>query len=233
MPIIKNTTIILFVFILLTFSWIGCNSTPKDPAKANRLQIDYYVRYLQPEKQLKVNINFTKIDSTGKSVPIKMEEVLFANDALNEKKMGAQYRYQLEQEMPFAKNYSLTYRFNQKRMDSLFIAMQAISDFTIKKGKVSKTAGTNLTFERPEQATKETLVLLFSDSNNKTATIKIGNHPQNAPIIILPEQVRHLTLGKGKVYLVKKEMIQRKSTSIELTGLTEYYSAVKDIEIIE
>jgi len=104
--------------------------------------------------------------------------------------------------------------------------MEALSNFSIKKGKVSKTAGTNLTFEGTEHPTKETLVLLFSDVNNKTATIKIDNHPANTPIVILPEQVNHLAVGKGNVYLVKKQTIQAQSATTELTGLTEYYSAV-------
>jgi len=162
-----------------------------------------------------------------------MEEVLFANKVLNGKKVGNEFRYQLATQIPFTEKYGLIYRLNQTKTDSLTIQMEALSDFSIKKGKVSKTAGTNLTFEGTEHPTKETLVLLFSDVNNKTTTIKIDNHPVNKPIVILPEQVNHLAIGKGNVYLVKKQTIQAKSATTELIGLTEYYSVVKEIEIIE
>jgi len=233
MPTIKNIDIFFIVFILLISLCFSCNFLQKEATIKNILQVDYYVRYLQSDKQLKVNISFTETDSTEKKMPKKMEEVLFANKTLNGEKVGKEYRYQLETQMPFKKEYGLTYRLNQVDIDSATIQMQAISDFFIKKDKVSKTAGTNLNFEGVEQSAKETLVLLFSDANNKTATIKIGNHAVNAPITILPEQVSQLEVGKGKVYLVKKQTIQTKSMSVELTGSTEYYSAVKEIEIIE
>ncbi len=233
MPTTKNSDTLLLAFILLISLCFSCNFSQKETTKKNILQVDYYVRYLQADKQFKVNISFTEIDSTKKIMPRKMEEVLFANKVLNGKKIGNQYRYQLATQMPFSENYGLTYRLNQTEIDSLAIPIQAMSDFSIKKGKVSKTAGTNLMFVGDEQSSKETLVLLFSDVNNKTATIKIGNHSQNAPIIILPEQVRHLAVGKGKVYLVKKQTVQTASKNLALTGLTEYYSAVKEIEIIE
>ncbi|MFK7983788.1 MAG: hypothetical protein AB8G86_27675 [Saprospiraceae bacterium] len=234
MPTIKNIATLSLAFILLISLCFSCNFMQKETTKKNILQVDYYARYLQADKQLKVNISFTEIDSTEKLIPKKMEEVLFANKVLNGKKISNAYRYQLVTQMPFTENnYGLTYRLNQTEIDSVAIPIQAMSDFSIKKGKVSKTAGTNLVFEGIEQSTEETLVLLFSDVNHKTATIKIGNHPINTPIIILPEQVNQLAAGKGNVYLVKKQTIQTKSATTELTGLTEYYSAVQEIEIIE
>jgi len=233
MPTIKNRNTLLIAFILLTSLCFSCNFRQKETTNKNILQVDYYVRYLQSDKQLKVNISFTEKDSTEKIIPKKMEEVLFANKVLNGKKVGNEFRYQLATQIPFTEKYGLIYRLNQTKTDSLTIQMEALSDFSIKKGKVSKTAGTNLTFEGTEHPTKETLVLLFSDVNNKTTTIKIDNHPVNKPIVILPEQVNHLAIGKGNVYLVKKQTIQAKSATTELIGLTEYYSVVKEIEIIE
>jgi len=208
MPTIKNKALLSVVFLLLTSLCISCNFMQKEATKKNSLQVDYYVRYLQGDKQLKVNISFTEIDSTEKRIPQKMEEVVFANKVLSGKKVGNLYRYQLVEEMPFVETYGLTYRINQREIDSLAIHIQAISDFAIKKEKVSKTAGTNLTFAGAQQPTKETLVLLLSDRNNQAATIKIEHHPINAPITILPEQVSQLAIGKGKVYIVKKQAIQ-------------------------
>jgi len=233
MPTIKNIATFLVASILLTSLCFSCNFMQKEVAKKNILNVDYYVRYLQADKQLKVNISFTKIDSTEKITPEKMEEVLFADQVLSGKKVGNQYRYELTKEVPFVESYKLSYRLNHNEMDSMTIQLHAMNDFSIKKGKVSKSAGTDLTFEGVEQATNETLVLLFSDRNNQTAMIKIGNHTVNAPIVILPEQIGHLAVGEGKVYLVKKQTIQTKSADTELTGKTEYYSAVKSIEIIE
>lgn len=233
MPTNKNIATLFAAFILLISFCFSCNFMQKESTKKNILQVDYYARYLQSDKQLKVNISFMEIDSTEKIMAKKMKEVLISDNVLNGKKIGNQYRYQLEKNMPFADNYGLTYIFNQTEMDTMSIRIKALSNFSIKKGKMSKTAGTNLIFEGDQQLATEALVLLFSDRNNKTATIKIGNHLVNAPIIILPEQISRLAVGKGNAYIVKKQTIQTKSKGIELTGLTEYYSAVKEIEIID
>ncbi len=233
MPTIKNIATILAAFILLISLCFSCNFSQKELPQKNILQVEYYVRYLQTDKQVKASISFMEIDSTKKRMAKRMEEVLFANNSLNGEKVGNQYRYQLTKELPFAAKYDWSYRLNNTKTVTNKINIEPISDFVIKKGKVSKTAGTNLTFEGVELSSKETLVLLLSDANNKTVTIKIDNHPRNAPITILPEHVNRLAVGSGTLYLVKKENIQTESDGIQVTGLTEYYSTVKAIEVIE
>ena len=233
MPTIKNIATILATFSLLISLCFSCNFSQKESQQKNILEVEYYVRYLQSDKQVKARISFTEVDSTKKRTAKRMEEVLFADNALNGEKVGNQYRYQLTKELPFAVKYDWSYRLNNTETVTNNINIEPISDFAIKKGKVSKTAGTNLTFEGETLANKETLVLLLSDANNKTVTIKMGNHPRNAPITILPEQVNQLTVGSGTLYLVKKQNIQTESDGVQVTGLTEYYSTVKEIEIIE
>ena len=233
MPTIKNIATILAAFILLIFLCFSCNFSQKESQQKNILQVDYYVRYLQADKQAKVAISFTEMDSTKKRTPKMMEEVLFADNALSGEKVGNKYRYQLTKEMPFAQNYIWSYRLNNGEVVTNDLSIAPISDFAIKKGKVSKTAGTNLTFEGDALSNKEALVLLLSDANNKTATIKIGNHARNSPITILPEQVNQLAVGKGTLYIVKQQKSQTASAGVQVTGLTEYYSTVKAIEIIE
>ena len=233
MPTIKNIATTLAAFILLISLCFSCNFSQKESQQKNILQVDYYVRYLQADKQAKVAISFTEMDSTKKRTPKMMEEVLFADNALNGEKVGNKYRYQLTKEMPFAQKYTWSYRLSNGETMTNDIAVAPISDFVIKKGKVSKTAGTNLTFEGETLSSKEALVLLLSDANNKTATIKIGNHAGNSPITILPKQVNQLAVGKGTLYIVKQQKSQTASAGVQVTGLTEYYSTVKAIEIIE
>ncbi len=230
---VKNIATFSIVCILLISLCFSCNFSQKESLKKDQLQVDYYVRYLQADKQFKINISFTKIDSTGKRAPKKMEEVLFKGKTLNGEKIGNQYRYQLEDNTPFVDNYSLAYRPNQQEIDTTSIQIQSIHDFWIKKGKVSKTAGTNLIFEGTPLSNEEALIFLVSDVNNKTATIKVNKHPINSPIIILPEAINQLAVGKGTIYIVRKQQIERTLRGSQLTGLTEYYSKVKEIEIIE
>lgn len=233
MPTIKNIATILAAFILLISLCFSCNFSQKESQQKNILQVEYYIRYMQTDKQVKVEISFTEMDSTKKRTPKMMEEVLFMDNALSGEKAGNKYRYQLTKEMPFAQNYAWSYRLSNGETMTNDIGIAPISDFVIKKGKVSKTAGTNLTFEGEVLSNKEMLVLLLSDVNNKTVTIKTGNHSRNSPITILPEQVNQLAVGKGTLYIVKQQKSQTAATGVQVTGLTEYYSTGKAIEIIE
>lgn len=233
MQTIKNKATFSTAILLLISLGISCNFSQKEPQKKDKLQIDYYVRYLHSDKQLKANISFTEIDSTQKKIPRKMEEVLLAGNTLSGKKIGNNYRYQIDKKIPFTNKYQFNYRSSSTATDSTIVQIRPIHDFSVKKGKVSKRAGTNLRITGASIASEETLVILVSDANNKTATIKIDQQPTDTLIKILPEQVNQLATGKGNIYVVRKQSIQTESTEIQLTGLTEYYSAVKAIEIIE
>ena len=230
---VKNTVTFSIVFSLLIFLCFSCDFSQKESLKKNNLHVDYYVRYLQKDKQVKAIISFNEEDSTKKIMPKKMEEVLFEDYALSGKKVGNQYQYQLTKEIPFLEDYGLTYRLNKEQSITQTITIPSLTNYSIKKGKVSKKVGTTLFFEDQPLQTNETLVLLLSDEANKTATIKIMNQSENTPITILPEHVSHLAAGKGTMYMVRKQTIQKQSVTTQLTGLTEYYSAVKQIEIIE
>ena len=191
------------------------------------------MRYLQSDKKVKTNISFTEIDSTKKTIPKAMEEVLFNKHTLSGKKVDNQYRYQFTKTIPFVEDYTLTYRINKEETVTQDINIHPIINFSIKKGKVSKRVGTNFIFEGIPLATNETAVLLLSDEHGKTATIKIERQPENSALMILPEQVSQLATGKGMMYVVRKQTIKTQSVATQLIGLTEYYSAVKEIEIIE
>ena len=230
---VKNTLTFSTAFSLLILLCFSCNFSQKKSLKQKILQIDYYVRYLQTDKQVKAIIGFTEIDSTQKRTPKMMEEVLLEKHTLSGKKVGNQYRYQLTKEIPFAENYELTYRLNREETITQTINIYPIIDFTIKKGKVSKKMGTNLIFEGMPLATNEALVLLLSDKDGQTATFKITNQRKNSIITIPAEKVNHLAVGKGTMYMVRKQTTQTQSAATELVGLTEYYSTVRTIEIID
>lgn len=73
---VKKTNSLSIAFILLLCFYFSCETTQKQSAQKDILQIDYYVRYLQSDKQVKAAISFSEVvDSTKKIVPKRMEEV--------------------------------------------------------------------------------------------------------------------------------------------------------------
>lgn len=229
---VKKTSNFLIAFILLLSCFISCESLQKESKQTEKLQIDFYIRYLQSDKQVKAEISFSEMDSIKKIIPKRMKEVLFQGQALDGQKILNQYRYTMTKENDFPENYKLSYRSNGQEIHEQLISINPIADFTIKKNKISKKIGTTITFDDQLKANEE-LVILISDENNRTSTIKIKELSSDFMVKILPEQVANLNLGKGSVYIVRKQLIEKEEANHLLKGRTEFYTAVKELEIID
>lgn len=227
---VKKSSLLSCAFILLTSLCLSCESSQKQSIQKDILKIDYYVRYLQSDKQVKAAISFSEvIDSTKKIIPKRMNEVLFQNNALDGKKVKDSYKYQLTKQIPFEDAYNFAYRDYTQQVGNHSISINPITDFSIKKNKVSKLGGTTLTLVGNPLQKKETIVILLSDAKNKTSTF----FAKELSITISPENVKDLSLGKGSIYVVRKHVMENTSDIQQLSGLTEYYSEVKEIEIVE
>lgn len=227
---VKKTSSLSIAIILLLSLCFSCESTQKESLQKDILKIDYYVRYMHSDKQVKAEISFSEIiDSTKKMIPKRMEEVLFQNNALDGQKIKDSYQYQLTQQIPFVDTYTFTYRDYTQQVATQSIPLYLIADFSIKKNKVSKLGGTTLTLEGAPLQAEESIVILLSDTNNKTVTIL----SQELSITIPPKKVKDLALGQGAIYAVRKQKVDVVAADYQLTGLTEYYSKVKEIEIVK
>ena len=227
---VKKNSLLSISFILLTFLCLSCESSQTQSNQKDILKIDYYVRYLQSDKQVKAEISFSEvIDSTKKIIPKRMNEVLFQDSALDGKKVKDSYKYQLAKQIPFLDTYNFAFRDHTQEVVKQAISINPITDISIKKNKVSKLGGTTITLGGTPLQKEESIVILLSDIHNKTVTF----FAKELSINILPERVSSLTLGQGTIYAVRKQNLNKISDTYQLTGLTEYYSDVKEIEIVE
>jgi len=143
---VKKTNSLSIAFILLFCCHFSCENTPKQSLQKDILKIDYYVRYLQSDKQVKATISFSEvIDSTKKRLPKRMEEVLFQDSALDGKKVKDAYKYQITKQISFTDTYNFNFRDHTEQVANQSISIHPITDFVIKKNKVSKLGGTNIT----------------------------------------------------------------------------------------
>jgi len=229
----KKTSNFLIAFVLLLSLCFSCESSQKELKQIEKLQIDFYIRYLQSDKQVKAEISFSEMDSIKKIMPKRMDEVLFQGNVLDGKKILNQYRYQTTKASAFFENYNFSYRLNGQEIQEQLVSVKAITDFIIKKDKISKRVGTTITFDASPLKVNEEFVVLISDETGKTSTIKIKELPLDFMVKILPDQISSLKAGKGMVYVVRKNTIEIDQPSFYLQGQTEYYTSVKELVIIE
>lgn len=223
----------LAVLILLVMATLSCESEKKQSKNQELINIDYFIRYLKSDKQVKAEISFSKVDTINKTVPKMMEEVLFQNKALDGKKVLNNYRYQTTAHTDFTENFNFEYRIEEQLIKLPTITMPTIENFSLKKGKLSKAIGSSLSIEGAPLQANEQIILLLSDSSNKATTLSVDGPLVDLEIKISPEQIDKLKVGKGSIYIVRKQVIQSITDHANITGLTEYYSEVKEIEIIE
>jgi hypothetical protein len=223
----------LLFFLFLFFLIFSCQSSKKEKKDHQKILVDVYLRYLQPDKQLKAEISFSVLNSFKKKSPKKMEEVLLQQKAMDGKKIQNRYRYQLSEQTDFVSDYTLAYSSSLEKSNSQQFTIQAINNFSFKDQKISKSAGTYLNFEGNPLSATESLVLLFSDKEYKTSTIAIAGPSTGLRIPISAQQLAEINVGANTLYIVRKQRIEQELEKDQLIGVTEYYSEVKTIEVIE
>lgn len=223
----------LIGFFLSIFFW-SCQSNNTSPdIPIEPLQAEVYLRYLETEQQLKAEISFTTVDSTKESKPKKMDEVLFQKLAMQEKKIKNNYRYQLSRIVSLSEQFDFEYDNKGKNAAVPSISINPIEDFFIQGNQISKSTKNTIAFKGKLLKANESLILLFSDSNNKVTTVAIAGPSSDLGITLYPAQIKGLKLGKGSLYMVRRQRIEEKNNDFTLTGLTEYYTKVIEVQIEE
>lgn len=227
---IKNNLLLGLCFSI----WmISCQSSTSPEIKIEPIQAEVYLRYLETEQQIKSEISFATIDSTKKVIPTKMEEVLFQKTAMDGKKIRNSFRYQFRQIAAFTRQYNFEFNKDGQDYPTQTIEINPIEDYFIKGDIISKSTKNTLVFKGKLLKANESLILLFSDENNVVETVAIAGPSSDLGVTLYPEQLKDLKLGKGKLYLVRKQRIEEKRGDFNLTGLTEYYTKVIEIEVVE
>ncbi|MEM6318604.1 MAG: hypothetical protein AAF960_13110 [Bacteroidota bacterium] len=231
-------SILLFTYsilaiLILVLPNFGCESAAKERTKKGNIAIQYYVRYLQEKQQVKATISFSELDSLKKNKPKPMTEVLFQSKALSGKKNKDTFLYQYSNNEDFANDYIFQYQLEDQLFSLPKVKLNPITDFSVEGGKVSKTLGTTLTFQSARLQPNEQLLVFFNDVYNKTATVTFNDLAEEKTVDIRSEQLLSLTVGKGTLYLVRQQSLQEADDSNQFLGRTEFYTKVKNIEIVD
>ena len=223
-------SIILYV-VLLTF----CHSCTSSNFKDNDqyLFVDLYIRYLEGEQQLKAQASFRKGDSIATDQAIKLPKVTFQNKAMKDKTLPDNgYRYTLQQQTKALSEYKFQFQPKDCPLVEQKINMSPITDFSIKNG-IQKSKGMSLQMNPINLTANETLVLLFNDQNNKASSLEVKGPIQTTEITFRPQQLQSLSLGKGQLYLVKKQTSFIEKEKMNIKTVAEFYSKTIEVEVIE
>ncbi len=210
------------------------NSAPKATKPKEKLFIDFFVRYLTDESQLKAQASFSEGISPDESRPKRIEGgVAFQASGMTEQNIqGKVIRYELERQGEYTGKFPFNLKDDEGQQREYLLKMSPIEDFFI-KGDISKSKGMKLVVNGGLIKANEQLVLLFSDEESRAYSITLSGPAKTIEFNLSPEKTAPLRPGPGKLYLVKRQDNVEENEEISLVSSIEYYTSAIDIEVVE
>lgn len=226
---------LISAFAIITVLCCSCdNSAPETASKTPTIYATLYVRYIQPDQQIKAEATFYEGDSLKTALPKAITGgTTFQNSGMGNRTLQDQViRYGYENTIEYPAQFSFGFKDGAEQPYTHNYSMSPTGDFSIKEA-ISKTRGMTLILEGESLKKGERLVLLFSDAENKAYTVEMRGPTRSKEIPINAKQLEKLPVGKGQLYLVKKKLESVKLEFLDINAAAEYYTHSIDIEVVE
>lgn len=199
-----------------------------------RLFSEYFVRYLEAERQIKAYATFFEGDSLPTAVPKAfLGGVSLQGSAMEARNlMDKATRYTITRTGDYTEAFEFKYKDDQRVENSHTISMSPIKNFVVAP-QIHKSEGLTLTVEGGELSKEESLVLLFNNENNKASSITITGPSQGIEHRIPADNLNGLNTGKCQLYLVKKKNELFESPDTYTVSSIEFYSNTVEVEVVE
>lgn len=210
----------------------SCKSD-KTTEKIPHLFADYYVRYLETERQIKAHAAFYEGDSVRTARPVQFNAtVSFQGNPMNPRQLQPNtIRYIYNGTGDYAADgFTFQYQDLSGKNRKQVLQMTPIEDFSI-TGEASRSKGLTLNIQSAPFRENETLILFFTNVSNNQAYSLEYKGLIDLPLLIEPGELQGMTPGKQVLYLVKKQFNTAKEENIDLTSSIEFYSKTIEIQI--
>lgn len=223
-----------FGFIILFLFLNACQPNEKTASSnAVPLFINYEVRYLEKEKEMRALAYFREGDSIQTAQAKDFTNAAFQSSAMDKRNLGNRgFRYELTRKEPYSDNLNFSYHNDNGDPVNYKLTMPAPGDFSVKE-TVSKNNGAMIVWDGAALDATQSMVFMFSDKDGKTASISVKGPTKLSSFSIDPKKLKALSSGKGELYLVKKQVLKTTERHQTILSMVEYYTKAIEIEIVE
>jgi hypothetical protein len=224
--------ILLFLCPLVLFLSQSCRlSTSKEALPQQTAE--FFVRYLQPEKEYKVEAVLWEGDSLPLAKSIRFPEgIRFADKDLGETQVADNLlRYSAEFGGDFEANAAFKFRDKRGTLQTIAPIMQPLEGISLSfpkqlEGQVSLDISSGGVLHP-----SESIVLVLTDRSGQTSTVTIEG-PSNSgnytlPLVSFGNPVR----GEAELYLVKKQVRNESKGSLQVHLTEEVYGEVLRVRV--
>ncbi len=230
----RRYTIYLAALITAAILLPACREE-KPEEKAKHLFAEFFVRYLQAEQEIKAHASFFEGDTIQSAAPKAFAgEVTFQGNSMEARSLpGGTIRYTFEQLGDYADAFQFRFRDDSGQGREIAAAMAPIDSFAISGGKASRSSGMTLYATGGKLNPGESMVLLFSDENDKAYTIMLSGPSAGEEYRIPAAKVETLSPGKHTLYLVKKKRAAEKGDSLSILTEIEFYTNTIEVQVVD
>ena len=220
-----------FLLAITTFLFWGCENN----ANLNNeiLFEEYYVRYLEAEKELKAYATFLEGDSLQNAKPkIFFGGIAFQNSGMEVRNLPkGVVKYSITNDnASYSNPFTFKYRNEEGVAIEEVLEMKPLGDFFV-KDNISLSKGMTLVINDGSLSEDEQLVLLFSDEKNRAFSIPIMGPSEQIEYTFTNDQIQNLSEGKGQLYIVKKQSKIKEGENRSVSSNIEFYSKTLEIYI--
>jgi hypothetical protein len=237
------------LLFLFTFLFTFCACQPESPtqtpvtdspnmAAPEKISTHYYIRYIADEASLKAEATFFAEDGNQKKKARQFNGVMLGNSEMRLDEFNKEKPY-YKLERSNEKLGKTTFRYindkGHKEQDELILPL--LERFTF-SGNISRSKDNQLSWEGLPLGDKESLVLLFTNEQDRTVSTIVNGPTSEPSIIIDAEKTAKLHKGKNRVYIVRKNRSLENKTGAdgtprEVRALMEYYSLTVDVMVVD
>jgi hypothetical protein len=219
-------------FILITIFSImalGCQSDPstQDQSVKNILSGQFYVRYLQTEKELKAEVTFNTPIENGQTEPIELTSVSFEGEPMKIRRLSKPVqiiRYDHLQRGLYQSNYRFEFKHDKLGLLTNTLSMNPILKFSVPNNRVKKSEGLIINWEGFPLTSEQRLVLFFTDENKQAFTAEVEGPTESSTIKLSSDKVTGLKPGQNQLALIQKQLRTKVQNGFQSLSEIEFYT---------
>ncbi|MCR9290219.1 MAG: hypothetical protein NXI23_22840 [Bacteroidetes bacterium] len=222
--------IVLFTIVCL----VACNSEPRPLTHSETLFANFYIRYLQPEKQVKAEANFLKGDSLKTAKPLLIDGgVAFLSSGMSNRTLpNGAIRYTYENFLDYPSEFTFKFKNPSGDAQKKIVKLDPLSPISA-KGSISQSKGGILILEKDTLSNGESLVVLISDAEGHTVSFVVESESGSSEFEIPAKKLAKLSSGKINLYVVRKRVEEVNEPGYSFTSTIEYYSDNHEFELVD
>lgn len=215
-----------WISLLLLLGVFACAEDATSNKQNENLYVDYYIRYLQAEKQLKAEAKFSAGKTYETALPTELDgNVLFQERTLNPIRVQSKtLRYQREFKRKYENKVSFSIKKDNNTEINHEIKFEPINDFSLNNGVINTQKDNTITWQGAKLKKGERLLALITDSKNKASSFEVKGPSMETAINIPAQKLQALAKGKGFVYLVKKQQNLEEKANASIHSQVEFYT---------